>query len=93
MARLKLSIVLDSGAECDGLGRAVLDVLRRAGGPLTTADIAERIIAERGWDTADRGLRSKLGNRAGRVLRDQRLRGGVRALEGPGPYSRWELAG
>lgn len=38
------------------LQRAVSDILRTANGPMTNAEIAARVIAEKGWSSADMAL-------------------------------------
>lgn len=75
------------------MGRTVLDALRRAGGPLTIAQVAERIVALRGLDAASGAVRSAVEGSAGRALRHQRTAGTVRNPRKEGRLALWELAG
>ncbi len=75
------------------MGRTVLDVLRRAGGPLTLAQIAERIVALRGLDAASGAVRAAVEGSAGRALRHQRAAGAVRNPAKQGRSALWEVAG
>jgi hypothetical protein len=74
------------------MGRTVLDVLRRAGGPLTIAQVAERIVALRGLDAASGAVRAAVEGSAGRALRHQRDKGAVRNPAKAGRSVLWELA-
>jgi hypothetical protein len=76
-----------------GMGRTVLDVLRRAGGPLTIAQIAERIVALRGLEAASGAVRAAVEGSAGRALRHQRDKGAVRNPAKQGRAVLWELVG
>jgi hypothetical protein len=60
------------------MGRTVPGVLRRAGGPPTVAQVAERIVAPRGLDAASGAVRAAVQGSAGRALRHQRAAGPVR---------------
>lgn len=64
-------------AEFGAISRTVLDVLRQAGEPLAVAEIAQRIIAQRALNGADRTLRSTMVKRVGMALRYQRTNGMV----------------
>jgi len=67
-----------------GMGRAVLDVLREAGRPLTISDVAERVIALRALDAGSGAVRSAIESSVGRALRHQRAAGVVRNTEKAG---------
>ena len=75
------------------MGRTVLDVLRRAGGPLTLQAVAERVVALRGLDAASGAVRNAMEGAAGRALRHQRTAGTVRNPAKAGRSVLWELAG
>lgn len=75
------------------MARTVLDVLRRAGGPLTLAQVAERVVALRGLDAASGAVRAAVEGSAGRALRHQRDKGAVRNPRKAGRSALWELAG
>ena len=81
----------DAGTTAD-MGRTVLDVLRRAGGPLALAQVAERIVALRGLDAASGAVRAAVEGSAGRALRHQRDKGAVRNPRKAGRSVLWELA-
>jgi hypothetical protein len=74
------------------MGRTVLDVLRRAGGPLTIAQVAERIVALRDLDAASGAVRAAVEGSAGRALRHQRGKGGVRNPAKAGRSVLWGLS-
>ena len=82
-----------AAAEFGAMSRTVLDVLRRAGEPITAAEIAQRIIAERGLNAGDRALRSTMVKRVGMALRYQRTNGMVRECPATDGSSAWGLAG
>lgn len=68
--------------------RTVLDVLREAGAPLPTRDVASGVAASRGFDMADRGLARGVHKRINSALRDMRGRGVV-ASEARGDGQTW----
>lgn len=72
--------------------RIVLTALRNAKKPLTTRDIARRVMAERGLDTSNERLLRLMARRTGACLRDHRKRGLVRSESGPGAYLVWGLS-
>ncbi len=73
------------------MGRTVLDVLRRAGGPLSIAATAERIVALRGLDVASGAVRAAVEGSAGRALQHQRAKETVRTADSTGRSMLWEL--
>jgi hypothetical protein len=81
----------DAGTTVD-MGRTVLDVLRRAGGPLTLAQVAERIVALRGLDAASGVVRAAVEGSAGRALRHLRGKGGIHNPAKAGRSVLWALA-
>ena len=74
------------------MARTVLDVLRRAGGPLTIAAVAERIVTLRELDAASGAARAALEGSAGRALRHQRDKGAARNPAKVGRAVLWGLA-
>ena len=72
--------------------RTVLTALRNAKKPLTTQDIAMRVMAERGLDTANVRLLKTMTKRAGACLRNLQKQGAVTRQPGPGQFMLWELA-
>jgi hypothetical protein len=81
-----------TAAEFGSISRTVLDVLRRAGEPLSAAAIADRIIAERGLNAGDRALVRSMGKRVAMALRYQRTNGMVEEAEVEGRLGMWEIA-
>ena len=80
-------------ADFANMGRAVLDVLREAGRPLTIGEVTARIIALRALDAGSGAVRSAIEASAGRALRHQRKAGTVRNPEKVGRAVLWGLAG
>ena len=74
------------------VSRIVFESLRQTPGPLTSHDIAQHVMAERGLNTSDKRLVRLVGKRVGACLRHQRERGLVRSRPGPGAYLVWEMA-
>ena len=72
--------------------RMVLVMLREAGLPLTTKDIALRVVTERGLNAADPRLTWTVHKRVGACLRHLRTKGQVVSAPGRGSNVRWTLA-
>jgi hypothetical protein len=72
------------------LPRLILDVLREADAPLSTDDLAVRIIEAKGFDGADAVLHEAIRTQALLVLRSMRKRGTVEQT-GLGRGLRWTL--
>ena len=79
------------GDEFVAMGRTVLGMLRQAGRPLATTEVAERMMVERGQDTGNAAARSSMITRVGRALRHQRGAGVVRTARRAGKSVVWEL--
>ncbi len=79
------------GDEFTALGRTALGMLRRAGRPLATTEMAERMMVERGLDTGNAAARSGMIARVARALRHQRAQGAARAVRRSGKSVLWEL--
>ncbi len=73
------------------VSRIVFETLRQTPGPLTSHDIAQYVMTERGLNTADTKLVRLIGKRVGACLRHQREKGLVRSRPGPGAYLVWEI--
>lgn len=69
----------------------MLSALRQSDKPLTTHDLAQHVMAERGLNTADKRLVRVIGKRVGACLRHHRDKGLVRSEKGPGPFLVWKL--
>ena len=74
------------------LSRIAFASLRQAKGPLTSLDIAQHVMSERGLNTSDKRLVRLIGKRVGSCLRHLRANGLVRSEPGPGAYLVWEIA-
>ena len=70
----------------------MLDALRRAGGPLTLAAVAERLVALRGLDAASGAVQAAVEGSAGRALRHHRAAGTVKNPAKQGRSTLRELA-
>lgn len=57
----------------------LLLALRQFDGPLTSNKLAERLMAERGLNTADKARNRTMVKRVGSSLRDMRAKGRVRS--------------
>jgi hypothetical protein len=72
--------------------RVVLSILRTARAPMTTREIAERMVVERGL-VADTATLNAMGRRVACALRRQRELGHARSTEGDaGFWQLWEIA-
>jgi chromosome condensin MukBEF MukE localization factor len=68
-------------------------VLRTAAGePLSTDEIAARVIAAKGFDTGDAILRTAIREQVGSVVKRLHRTGAVENI-GAGRASKWKLAG
>lgn len=72
------------------MSRAVLSILRVAKGPLSTREIADMVIRQRGLES-DPGILNIMTRRVGHVLRDKRENGLVRSIEETGLWLQWEI--
>lgn len=72
--------------------RIVLDALREATGPVTTAHVAERVMAGRGLPASDPELRDLFGRRVGACLRKLELKGVTQQVDLPGRFNGWQIA-
>ena len=82
-----------TGDEFAAIGRTAVDMLRKAGRPIATTEIAERVAVERGLDFGVQAVRSGMVSGVGRALRHQRERGLVRTTRRAGKSVLWELMG
>lgn len=73
------------------VARIVLGTLRDAKRACTTQELTMHVMAERGMNTADRGLVKMVGKRVGSCLRHHRASGLVRSTKGLGDRLAWEI--
>jgi hypothetical protein len=74
------------------VSRIVLESLRTAVGPLSTTQLTERVMRERGLDLNDTRLCRVMGQRVGACLGHwKRERGVIRSMSGPGQVLLWEV--
>ena len=71
--------------------RIILDALREAQHPLTTADIAQRVMGARCLPASDPELRTLFIRRVGQSLHVMRHKGVTRIVEQPGRFQGWML--
>lgn len=72
--------------------RMLLQALRNATRPLTTTELAERVMQERGLDMNNVQLKRTMGRRVGASLNHwKRVRGLVTSMPGPGQVNMWEI--
>jgi hypothetical protein len=71
--------------------RIVLDTMREARGPVTTAEIASRVLAARMLPASDPELRKLFVRRVGQSLLMMKRKDVVRIVELPGRFQGWEL--
>ncbi|HEY4944108.1 MAG TPA: hypothetical protein VII56_21960 [Rhizomicrobium sp.] len=73
-------------------GRVILDTLRTATAPVSTAKVCEAVMRARGLDTDDKGLCRLMMKRTVANLKHwSKKRGLVRSLPGVGQQLAWEL--
>ena len=75
----------------DELRRFLLDELRKAKGPVSSRDLAEKIIGLEGKDCRDRRLRNDMVKRVGKIFKLLRLQG-VAASKRQNSALLWGLA-
>lgn len=73
------------------VSRIVFQTLRNAKKPLTTAEIASRVAAERGLDTASTRTMNLMAKRVGSSLREYRAKGHVTSEMGPDKLLVWSV--
>lgn len=74
------------------VARIVLGTLRDAKRPCSTQELTMHVMAERGMNTADKGLVKTVTKRVGASLRHHRARGLIRSVGGLGGLLVWEVA-
>lgn len=72
--------------------RIVLTTLRNAKKPLTTHDVAQRVMSERGLDTANEKLLKLMVKRAGACMRHWEQKGVLKKEQGPNQFKLWSVA-
>ncbi len=72
--------------------RALLDVMREAGEPITAADAARRTMAKQGHDPEDREHRRLITRKVEAALWRQERRGVLRSIRRDGQFVLWEVA-
>ena len=72
--------------------RLIYAVLREAGGPLTTRELARAVMEARGMNTADHAMAQTMRERMAATLCKLKNRGKVVAEKREGKNQRWALA-
>ena len=70
----------------------ILNMLREAGGPMTTRDIVLAVMTVRGLNVADKVMHETMRMRVSASLRGMRDRGSVTSTEGRGASVLWALS-
>ena len=73
------------------VSRIVLEALREATRPLSTTQLAEHVMRERGLDVNDKALCRVMSRRVGACLRNWGRQGAIRSMLGPGQVNLWEI--
>ena len=89
--RPKRPRVQDAAGRGD-MSRFIMKVLREATEPVATHDVVRRLMVERGQDAGDRRLVKNTMKRVGMAFSRQKANGTVRAIQGAGPVTLWEVA-
>ena len=71
--------------------RIILTALRQSDRPLTTKDLAQQVMAERGVNTADKRPVRVMSKHIGSAMRNLRNRGLAGSKQGPGQYLVWDI--
>jgi len=72
--------------------QAILSYLRNAKGPLTTKQIAEKVMIDRGLNSLDKALARIIMKRVGAACKHQRNLGHLRSVRGVDGFMLWDLA-
>jgi hypothetical protein len=74
------------------VSRILLTALREADRPLSTTELTERVMRERGLNMKDVKLKRTMGRRIGASLNHwRRVRGALESLKGPGQVLYWQI--
>ena len=82
---------LQDAAGRGDMSRFLMKVLREATEPVATHDVVRRLMTERGQDAGDRRLVKNTMKRVGMAFSRQKTAGTVRAIQGAGPVTLWEV--
>ncbi len=78
-------------AERGEMSRFILGVLREVTEPVTTHDVVQRLMTEHGQDLENRQLVAQTMKRVGMAFSRQKALETVRAIQGAGPVTLWEM--
>ena len=73
------------------VARVIFEALRSARRPMTGQELTLHVMAERGMNTADKGLVRTVSKRVGSALRHHRAKGVLRSSEGADGLLLWCL--
>ena len=88
--RPKRPRVQDAAGRGD-MSRFIMKVLREATEPVATHEVVRRLMTERGQDVENRQLVKNTMKRVGMAFSRQKAAGTVRAIQGAGPVTLWEV--
>jgi hypothetical protein len=83
---------LEDAAGRGEISRFIMKVLREATEPVATHEVVRRLMAERGQDAEDHRIVKLTMKRVGMAFSRQKAARTVRAIQGPGPVTLWEIA-
>ena len=89
--RPKRPRVQDAAGRGD-MSRFIMKVLREATEPVATHEVVRQLMKERGQDTEDRRLVKLARKRVGMAFSRHKMAGTVRAIQGAGLLTLWEVA-
>lgn len=73
--------------------RTCLNGLKNSREPMTTHQLSQLLLTERGVQSTDRRMLQTIVKRVGACMKNCRARGLVKARKGPGSFLLWSLAG
>lgn len=72
--------------------QAIFGYLREAKGPLTTKQMAERVMRDRGLNALDKALARTISKRVGAACKHHRNLGRLRSVRGTEGFMLWEIS-
>jgi len=73
------------------MSRFILGLLREATEPVTTQEVARRLMTQRGQDLENRRLAAQTVKRVGMALSRQKANGAIRSEQGAGQFVLWQI--
>jgi len=73
------------------MSRIIFGALRNSGRAMNSRELTHFVMSERGLNLADKRLVQTLQKRIGACLKHYRMRGTLKATQGPGSFLLWEI--